>query len=70
MNYEEQVRTVYPIKSDIDCSFYWNKYGKENLWHVDVVDYDEKRMVCIGKGLFKNVAWKNAYENLKKQGKL
>lgn len=69
-NYEAEVRKVYPVKSDIDCEFYKDKVAKEELWHIDVIDYEKKRMVCIGKGLFKAKAWQSAYETLKKQGKI
>lgn len=70
INYEAEVRKVYPVKSDIDCDFYFDKKAKEKLWHVDVIDYEKERMVCIGKGLFKHAAWQSAYETLVKQGKI
>jgi len=70
INHEEEVRKIYPVKSDIDCDFYFDKVAKENLWHVDIIDYKKERMVCIGKGLFKHLAWKSAYETLIKQNKI
>lgn len=70
INYEAEVRKVYPFRSDIDCDFYFNKVSRENLWHVDVIDYQKERCVTIGKGLFKKDAWKAAYEYLKQQGKI
>ncbi len=62
VDYEAEVRKVYPVKSDIECEFYFDKIAKENLWHIDIIDYEKERMRCIGKGLFKNDAWKSAYE--------
>ena len=44
INYELEVRRVYPSKSDIDIDFYYDKVAKENLWHVDIVDYKAKSM--------------------------
>jgi hypothetical protein len=70
MNYEEEVRKVHSIPSDISCEFYFDKVAKEDLWHIDVINYEKKRMDCIGKGLFKTKAWQSAYETLTKQGKL
>ena len=70
MDHEKEVRKVYPVKSDIDCSFYLNKKAQEKMWHVDVIDYKKSKMVCIGKGLFKKDAFKSAYEYLVSQGKL
>lgn len=70
INYEAEVRMVYPVKSDIYCEFYFDKIAKENLWHVDVIDYQKRKMVCIGKGLFRHTAWQSAYETLIKQNKI
>lgn len=70
INYEAEVRKVYSVKSDIDCDFYFDKKAKEKMWHIDVIDYEKERMVCIGKGLFKKDAWKSAYETLVSQNKI
>lgn len=70
IDYEQEVRKVHHIKSDIDCEFYFDKTAKEDLWHIDVVDYQKERIVCIGKGLFKEDAWKKAYERLVGEGKI
>lgn len=68
VDYEEEVRVVYPVTSDIECTFYLNKKAKEMMWHVDVIDYEKLKLVSIGKGLFKINAWKSAYEYLVSQG--
>lgn len=68
VDYEKEVRVIYPVRSDIDCAFYLNKKAKEMMWHVDVIDYEKSKSVCIGKGLFKINAWKSAYEYLFSQG--
>jgi len=70
INHEEEVRKIYPVKSDIDCGFYFDKIAKENLWHIDVIDYEKGKKVCIGKGLYKKDAWQSAYNNLLNQGKI
>lgn len=70
IDYEKEVRKVYPVKSDIDCEFYFDKKAQEKLWHVDVIDYKKVKMVCIGKGLFRIDAWHSAYQNLLTQGKI
>ena len=64
MNYEEEVRKVYPIRSDISCEFYMDNIAKENLWHVDIIDYEAKRLRCIGKALFAKDAWRKAYSRI------
>lgn len=70
INYEAEVRKVYPVKSDIACTFYFDKVAKEDLWHIDVIDYEKERNVTIGKGLYKKKAWESAYNKLVKQGKI
>lgn len=65
IDYEQEVRKIYPIRSQIDCSFYFDRKAKENLWHIDIMDMKKEIMRCIGKGLFKKDAWKKAYESLK-----
>lgn len=70
IDFKKEVLKIYPVKSDIDCEFYFDKVAKENLWHVDIIDYEKERMVCIGRGLFKKDAWQSAYNNLLSQGKI
>jgi len=70
INHEEEVRKVYPVDSDISCDFYFDKVAKERLWHIDVINYEKKRMDCLGKGLFKLKAWESAYNKLKAMNKL
>lgn len=67
INYEKEVRSIYK-PYNIDLSFYRDKWGQENLWHVDIIDGEQLR--CIGKGLFKRYAWEDAYKKLKSEGKL
>ena len=64
IDYKAEVLKHYTLNFDLGCEFYFDKKAQEKLWHIDVIDLDNKRMKNIGKGLFAKDAWKNAYELL------
>ena len=70
IDYEKEVRKVYPNKTTISCSFFYCRTAKEKLWHVEFIDLDNNKVICLGKGIFKQAAWQSAYNKLKREGKI